>query len=1230
MWPASDLIKGHAELVARLERFDFGAAAKLVAGLGACPELHANSVRVDVLVLLVAASCKGKAQPDGTNLVEWVAKWMVKSPVAKHEDPVEDVFIGCVTCADGTYRVFGGNACDKDYWIERLLALIEGKKEFPPFAAAIEEALALLKLSDAIAERLELGRYSLGSGDAAGRMAVPHRSRMQELCEAVVFSSADLAQLGSSREKLARFILTDERRAQVTEGSLWNSALTRHPLRECGDGVLVLSPSGIVRALELQLLNSVLNTGLGDWMGNFFQISCAKRFVNTVAGALEVDAADFAPPPAPTGMPSMLPFYGMFDVGKPAIMLTYCPPLGGALYDPEGSDALSGDELAALFAHLDACAAMMEQWPGFSGGLVLINLVGLRQIMVPLPEWRKRWQIHVASLPDWLILTAHGECTAMRLWRLGLQRDRLEEAGTRLIDMAGLVNLYGYWTQNHFRLLRRDTSRSTTLINVVCDFGVRVRAERLQKEDQHAVRSHDGKKWIHLVRHNSRPLFAEDREKMLYVSPVAARQRELVGCAEEPGFRLWVLASAAGVSSEWKDLVYQLWDCAFNWAGSVAAMAVARWAERLPGSFELRLKIEAPGDALAAADFAALAPAELVLTSNATGAELTVPKGFLTYFQVPKNVAETKIVDALLAAVAHAVSEPLDDQGRARMTREIVRNDDARYFHMIEATGLEHLLAEGGRPDPLFVEEEDLADAHWRLAELMGSPKSDTIKGLAPCLELLKDAVAKLWEEIERLLATFEHQQVLAACFSAMGEVERDRAHWDLTSRSLLAMHSDTGNVHEVIRDRRSERSRVGLANRLLLEVAQYACPAQGGNVLTEADHRDLLARMLLLLEMAHHRDAISFGFMAPKVFIHPNGEIGVDEKFYVEVVSRYFTRQSLERTAQAVSRYERHFNRRAAAGDPAIPAAAVELDKVFVPEFGFSVMRLFDLLDCLRQVVAMSKQAGGVFDEPTFAKILEGCGFSAAERQSFLDRFTLPKRASWNADLPLRCKEADVFPWRFRRQLSLLTRPLVQLSNTPRTWYLSVPMLDQAIAYFVGHVDEGNLPETFFASQEMRRYVGDCAQKRGHDFAVKVEAVFVAAGLTTKLEVEMSAFGASRKDGLGDVDVLAWDAARGRVYVVECKCLRVAATIREVVQRLEDFKGDRKEKDSLGRHLRRVDWLKKNIPQLARYTGVQENKLKLVPLLVTNETVPMQFFKEMNDFLAAQVVPLADLSKKL
>lgn len=188
--------------------------------------------------------------------------------------------------------------------------------------------------------------------------------------------------------------------------------------------------------------------------------------------------------------------------------------------------------------------------------------------------------------------------------------------------------------------------------------------------------------------------------------------------------------------------------------------------------------------------------------------------------------------------------------------------------------------------------------------------------------------------------------------------------------------------------------------------------------------------------------------------------------------------------------------------------------------------------------------------------------------------------------------------------------------------------MIRRACSYVIGNSAEAYFPETFYASPEMRRYVGDTANKRGHDFARQAQEEFAAAGLKSKLELEMTTLGAPKKEGLGDVDVLAWDPSKGRIYVVECKRLRTASSMREVVQRLEDFKGSPKEKDSLTRHLRRLDWLKKNPVALSQLTGIDTTKFRLVPLLVTSETVPMQFFKDMN-FPVDQVVPIKDLSKK-
>jgi hypothetical protein len=162
-----------------------------------------------------------------------------------------------------------------------------------------------------------------------------------------------------------------------------------------------------------------------------------------------------------------------------------------------------------------------------------------------------------------------------------------------------------------------------------------------------------------------------------------------------------------------------------------------------------------------------------------------------------------------------------------------------------------------------------------------------------------------------------------------------------------------------------------------------------------------------------------------------------------------------------------------------------------------------------------------------------------------------------------------------------------------------------------------------------MHRFVGDTANKRGHEFGAKVSRAISELGYKTHSEIEMTKLGASKKDGLGDIDVFAWDSKTGIVIAIECKCLMPAITIREVVQRLEEFRGKREEKDSLGRHLRRTDWLTKHLDAVSKHTQIPSDRIRLTSLLVTSETVPMQFFSDMN-FPTSQVIPFDKLEKHL
>lgn len=399
----------------------------------------------------------------------------------------------------------------------------------------------------------------------------------------------------------------------------------------------------------------------------------------------------------------------------------------------------------------------------------------------------------------------------------------------------------------------------------------------------------------------------------------------------------------------------------------------------------------------------------------------------------------------------------------------------------------------------------------------------------------------------------------------------------------------------------------------------------------SEADHSLVLADMNLLILFANHRDAISYGFVDPRINLFPNGELGVNERFYATVLSEYLTKRGRGISERVAADYESHFP---TLGEPA-PFSAEELkvfedfDKVFVPEFGFGFRLLFELKSILQKFAVESGCSIGKMTEEMLQGFLRVSGFDPTQAEAFLQRFTLPVRGAWNSNLPSRCRDHDVFPWRFRRQLSLYMRPLVQLDVASREWLVSISACEKAFSYLLGHLERARLPKEFFHSPEMQAYVGSVTNKRGHDFAEKVGRVFSDAGYSTKLEIQMTELGGSKKLGLGDIDVVSWDEASGKIYAVECKRLLVANSVREVVQRLEDFQGDKKELDSLARHLRRVEWLEKNLDSLAKFTGISVEKICLVPLLVTSEIVPMQFYKEMS-FPTSQVLSFDEITKAI
>jgi hypothetical protein len=948
MVPLAQLIEQNQELCEQLHRFSRITAARLVATLGVLPEYHANTIRIEVLTHLAVIACSKGAEPKRDDLAKWFRFLRRENWISRQEDPVEDVFIGPVNTSFGTFRLFTGNFADGYFIAERLITFLANGASFPTFQETLDVALALLKLSDALADRLNLKRNTPGGGQSAENITVPRWRSLERPCSALFFSEEELHRLAISHELLSHFFFTDEDLQRLPSERLWNSSLERHSLFQVDGGVLVAEPSTLARTVARWILERINLTGMGGWADTFFHRENASLFVNDVANDLGIHALRVDLPPPPENTPLLMPFVGSFDVGKPVVLLTYAAPLAAGVEDFDGFDELSQPEQEALDAYLRSLADALENLPNFSGGLILVAIVTVgRGFFFGIAEWSERWHVHTAPLHDWLVLAADPDCSALRLWKLeehvARARDRYH---TELLNPSGLIALWSFWKKSDFWLLPKDFDirNPHNLLVIGTDFGVDPRLEAKLSHDIHSVLSHDGTTWITVQRLNPRSLFPGESKSRIYADRIAARHQSLVGYVETESLTWWVIAPQIQAAPAHRDVLFQLWECVLQWIDR-ATDVIAKELSPTPQSIEI--KIDLPDFARwqlkqrRRDDRPVVTPTVEVYPSKSSFT-IVLYESFLAEFNQPKNVAERAIVRAVIDDVERLLHATWTGDKRDALVMEIVGSEHARYFHILETKMLEHLSSRSLRAQPLFISDEDLATAQIGLAELVDATRLGTvITGKHECREFLEKVVETLWERIESHLRPFSREAIAIACFEAIDEINRDSEHWKITTRAVLALNEAEEGAKHVLTTRRSQRSIASIGNRILIETAQYSASGVERTPLSRVDHSQLLANVELLITVANHRDAIAYGFLEPSVQINPRGDIEVDQRFYENVMRRYFSHRSDRLTDSAARSYDTYFT---SGNTPASVPSETEVEKfdeAFQAEFGFTVSQL-------------------------------------------------------------------------------------------------------------------------------------------------------------------------------------------------------------------------------------------------------------------------------------------------
>ena len=1053
---------------------------------------------------------------------------------------------------------------------------------------------------------------------------------------ALTFSTHDLNQLGVTNEQLSPFIFTANSRSSLASQQIGHTEIERCPIVGCGSDIVLVLPHAVIPCAERYLVDSLDASGFLDQYAGMLHAQQAERWVQMMRHGLDFEPCDLELPKLPDGLPPIYQTVMTFDVGKFAYVLMLDGNLRGHKTDANAVDRLTDEQTAAWQQHLHECIQAIKRQPGFSGGITLVSRGGFGRAFAIEKGTLADWGVIVAPLPDWETLARCEDLSALRLWRMWRQQTWAEAHDLTITNENGILNLFAFWRANHWRFLIRDIplKQPHKMIVTPTDMLKDIREEVRGNYDLHTCPPYTGVgAWWRVERKSAKAYFRDDKRSPVYIAPDAVKNKELLAVIETPQRNWWVSCVAETKTSEERSTVFQLWECLLQWMERAAPVAEQMLTFLPQKSIRVELQVRDldvwTQEGLPNAD-APVIP-ELVVDKENRVLRVGLAAGFKREFHVPENRAERALVACVLNGCARIAGMPLPESLRDELLARILPNAHARYFHLVITHNLAQMLVPGSRPDHDFIAEEDCAQSLIGLADEIGDlPSGGIIRGERECLVYLEKANTKLWERIESRLKEFNRGEVVNRCFVALAELERDAERWNMTARAMLNLRRDTNEVLRVARKHRSKNDAASLMNRLVIETAMYASELTSDRAMPRAEHLELLAHLRNLVAIANHRDAMSAGFMPAEIRVFPNGELDVNDEFYNSVMLPYVRARTAEDYRDSASQYERWFPEIEREPSPEVNDALARLEGPFLAEFGYSTNQMVLAAHNFGRLAIEKKVLALEFGEREFAAFLQsGCSFKTEEAAAYLHHLSLPPRRAWNKDLPDGMADREVFPWRFRRRLSLLVRPLVLLATTPeKRWLVYPPLVEKSAAYLLHNLADASFPTEHFRSKAMIEYWGEQANRHGHKFTNAVSTELQSLGWNVRSEVTMSSLGVPATDGdLGDVDVIAWKVTPSVVLLIECKRLRPAISVRDVVERLDEYRGERD--DSLGKHLRRVEWIRNHPEAIASLTGIESRLLQFRPLLVTSDVVPMQFFKGA-PITVDQVVPFDALAAKL
>jgi hypothetical protein len=1193
------------------------AAAVSFGGLLTVPELGPNAIRIEALVHAALALGHGRGRLDGKTAAE-AFRHLGVGDCGRMEDPSEDVLVGAVRTSQGNFRVLQGIWEGSCFYLQRFLDVTEAMPGRADFDAIRSAVTALLRLSEAICERGSLRRFGLGADYPASKLprgdveAWLARGRILRFCQ------RDLAALGVDAAALKPFIFDMRFPERLVDEPAGNTSLERSPLVVDGDDICLVLPTAVSAAIRYFIVGELERSGhIRPFRRALAGAYTALFHETAVLGGGMAPAIPFSPA---TGFGEAV---WEFDTGYYLHFLFFVDGLDGiateglASVDPRLFDGGEDFDRAVRRARDDAFRK-----PGFRAGVSLIVGCGVGRGVVigfgeeDLPDWR------VVSCPahDLVTLSETADFKASSLWRILDARDKAAGLGLELQNVNGLLNLVA-WARDldghivpHGQLPDDFVEpQRPAMVMIVQNAQRALRHEAAQAHDLRVETFVDGRRLR--IRREAHNLFADDDLMPLYASEDVARNGKPYSVFLGQRHVWWACAvtdpTAMGI------IAYERWRTVGTWLTRAATLLDG--LSGLPGGpilwdavFEYASEELRPTPVRRTYEDAR--QAIQISVDRAAGTLTTViGSGYEDAQFHEENIAERALVAAFIHGVALLAGHPSPEIAEAEFLPLIVRNPSARHGHAFSASGFRDQVRPGLRGRVATIGRE--TDAFIRLGlgwAVHERSQGARLAGKADCNAFLNALVMHIEREIVSELQQYDRHAMLGLLLENHERAASDRDQWRRTGAAVVGLHGDSPETRQVLIDRQFKLNAVFQACRTLAEIALCECRTDGGLTPGRLDLESLMARAALLFNVGGWSDSIRWDLMKPELRVTPLGDVHANFDFHDAVVLPHARMMTGSRVEDAIDNYAENLV------EPTVtPASEDRLEgdfgEAWADQFGatFDQKRLF--VDYVENLGVEAASAVLTLPRSRIADAQVEVGGNRLDdlaKENLLERLTLRTRPSWR-QVPEGFADRDRQPWRFRRRLSLIQRPIMQIDDLPDPTLVVAPgMVRDAFAQMAGLLHRGDLPANQL-SPKMLAWRSRVTGARGTAFAKEVAAALESDGWKTRVELNVTELlhrGFDRN--YGDVDVLAWRSSPKRVLVIECKDVQFSKTHGEIAEQLADFRGEIRpdgRRDELRKHLDRMEIIRSHLQEVSRFVGIDELP-DVESHLVFRHPVPMEF----------------------